>query len=423
MTDNKKVIKNSFLNLCGVLIPAGIMFPFFGYFSRCLTIEEFGIFSISFGLLGYSSLFDAGLSRAVVRLLTIKENIKSSESLIIGTAAVVVTALGMVATILALFYADSLTRVLNISQPLQGQSIFAFQILSLAVMPMLLNLVFTAKLEAYEDFSVFNQLRIINAIISALPSVFLSFLPSSAFIGAVIGITVGRYITLFITIYKCYTFHELSSLRFSKDALNKLLSFGGWISISNIVSPIMVYFDRFILSSVMGAGKVAFYSLPAEFVTRLNIIPSSVLRAAFPALSKLNGSANVVYNDLYKQVKFYYILCATVTIPILILLSDYIVLLWLGEKYLTTSTFILRVLLVGYYFNCLSQLPILYLQSQGITKTIAYLHMAEVIPYLCVLYFFIDSWGVHGAAYAWCMRVIIDNFALTWLSYQHKKMK
>ncbi|KTT41089.1 hypothetical protein RSA46_24070 [Pseudomonas oryzihabitans] len=38
-----------------------------------------------------------------------------------------------------------------------------------------------------------------------------------------------------------------------------LLKFGSWMTVSNIISPLMVYFDRFVLSGMVGAhgGRVS----------------------------------------------------------------------------------------------------------------------------------------------------------------------
>ena len=53
------------------------------------------------------------------------------------------------------------------------------------------------------------------------------------------------------------------------------------MTVSNIISPVMVYFDRFIVSNIMGADKVAFYSAPAEVILKLGIIPAAIGEQCF----------------------------------------------------------------------------------------------------------------------------------------------
>lgn len=51
----------------------------------------------------------------------------------------------------------------------------------------------------------------------------------------------------------------------------------------------MVYMDKFVMSSVLGAKSVAFYAAPAELVNRMTIFPVAISRAVFPRLSALGG--------------------------------------------------------------------------------------------------------------------------------------
>ncbi len=61
------MIKNSTWNILGVVIPSAIALPTMGVLSRLLGVEQFGLFTLAFAIVGYATLFDAGLSRAVIR--------------------------------------------------------------------------------------------------------------------------------------------------------------------------------------------------------------------------------------------------------------------------------------------------------------------------------------------------------------------
>jgi O-antigen/teichoic acid export membrane protein len=58
-----------------------------------------------------------------------------------------------------------------------------------------------------------------------------------------------------------------------------LVRFGGWISIANLVGPLMTSFDRFALNTSEFKADLAFYSTPQEFVARLWVIPQAVCRS------------------------------------------------------------------------------------------------------------------------------------------------
>ena len=46
---------------------------------------------------------------------------------------------------------------------------------------------------------------------------------------------------------------------FDAVALRTSLSYGGWLTVTNVIGPIMGYFDRFVLSHLAGASVVAYY--------------------------------------------------------------------------------------------------------------------------------------------------------------------
>ncbi|EGQ8204169.1 flippase [Vibrio cholerae] len=415
----KKILVNSMASVVGVILPAIIMLPFFGYFSRLLPVEQFGIFTICFAILGYSGLFDAGLSRAVVRTLTIREKLRLSEGDILGTALAFSAILSSFASLILYLNADSICNLLSISYNLKIHAVASIEYLSLAITPMILSLVLLSKLEAQQDFVTFNKIKLINSILSVIPCLVLAqFINPME--GAILGIVLGRIFSFINTIFHIKDSISITGFGFSKPSAKALFSFGGWITVSNFVSPIMVYFDRFILSSMLGADKVAFYSMPSELITKINFLPVSIVRVFFPLLSGIESYNRNSFEVVYKKLVLFFVVSMFFGVASLLFFSEDIIRIWLGQSYVEVAAKVMQILLIGYFFNGLSQLPVLYMQSQGNSKSIAILHLFEVVPYLTALYFFIDLFGIYGAAYAWCLRVIFDNFALVYIAHIRK---
>ena len=70
----------------------------------------------------------------------------------------------------------------------------------------------------------------------------------------------------------------------------------------------------------------------------------------------------------------------------------------------------------GVLCNSLAQFPFSYLQSMGKVRQIALLHLFELPLYFMALPWFLDRWGILGAAIAWLVRVAFDLVALLALS-------
>ena len=68
------ILRNTAWNFAGYILPTIITIPALGYLSRVLGFELFGIFTLSLALFGYASIFDAGLTRAVIREVSYYRN-------------------------------------------------------------------------------------------------------------------------------------------------------------------------------------------------------------------------------------------------------------------------------------------------------------------------------------------------------------
>ncbi|MBD5725130.1 oligosaccharide flippase family protein, partial [Citrobacter freundii] len=225
-----------------------------------------------------------------------------------------------------------------------------------------------------------------------------------------IGLIFGRLISFIITCFICRKIIISSGINFSRKTFIRLIKFGGWLTISNIISPMMVYFDRFVVSNLLGAGKVAFYTAPSEGIGRLLNIPAALARALFPKLSYAQSAEERI--KLEKQsILLMSIICVPVVI-ICLFFSKQLMSLWMGEEFGIHSAHILQVLIVGFYFNALAQIPYSLIQAAGKAKFTAFIHLSEIIPYLIILYVLTLHYGLLGTAIAWTGRVALDALLL-----------
>ena len=74
--------------------------------------------------------------------------------------------------------------------------------------------------------------------------------------------------------------------------LKILLTYGGWITITAVISPILVYLDRFFIGSILTMKDLTYYSAPLEAVLRLRILPLAIMTTLFPEFSIGLGSTN-----------------------------------------------------------------------------------------------------------------------------------
>jgi len=75
---------------------------------------------------------------------------------------------------------------------------------------------------------------------------------------------------------------------YDKAQAMALFSFGGWVTITSIVSPLLVVVDRFIIGATISAVAVAIFTISFEIVQRVSLLPRSIASALFPRMAAMN---------------------------------------------------------------------------------------------------------------------------------------
>ncbi|HCC5906903.1 TPA: oligosaccharide flippase family protein, partial [Citrobacter freundii] len=185
------LLRHSAYNLAGYILPTLIAIPSLGVISRCLGIEAFGIFMLIFALVGYSSIFDAGLTRAVIREVSIHKNNEQEQLKILSTSTAVVFILGIFAAVLLNVFSLQLIHFLKVSEIYFQDIKFIFYLLAVIIPIYLVNQIWLAYLEGEEQFAILNiQRTVTSSILAGLPAILVYFYGS--LISAVYGIVISR---------------------------------------------------------------------------------------------------------------------------------------------------------------------------------------------------------------------------------------
>jgi O-antigen/teichoic acid export membrane protein len=195
--------------------------------------------------------------------------------------------------------------------------------------------------------------------------------------------------------------------------LRPLLAFGGWMSVSNVVSPLLVYLDRFMLGAFVGLSAVGYYTAPFDGVIRMLIVPGSLVNALFPAVSGMHatGDRAGIKRVFAKAVRNMSLILAFPAV-VLLLFGPLLLRFWLGEAYAEQGGTAVRILAFGVLMNSLAHIPSSFIVAMGRPDINAKFHMAELLFHVPVAWYLITKFGVTGAAMAWTIRVTIDAYIL-----------
>jgi len=333
---------------------------------------------------------------------------------LVWTSLLLMLLLGLAGTLVAVLLSPWLVhRALNVPVALQRETLQSFYLLGLSIPVVISTAGLRGLLEAHQKFGLINALRIPMGIYSfASP---LLVLPFSRSLFPVVGILVaGRLIGCVAHLLLC--FRVVPELReriaWHGAAAGPLLRFGGWMTVSNIVSPLMVTSDRFLIGALVSMTAVAYYATPYELVTKLLIIPGALVGVMFPAFSASFAQDRGRTAALYSRCVKYVFLILFPAVLLTVGLAQNGLTLWLGADFAQHSSRVLQWLAVGVFLNSLAQVPFALVQGVGRPDLTAILHLIELPFYLLALWWLISIYGVGGAAIAWAVRVGADALIL-----------
>jgi len=413
---------NTLWNLFGNCFPVVVAVVCLPILKRGLGTERLGIISLAWVVIGYFSLFDLGLSRALTKLVAerIGQRRQTEIPSLIWTSLFLMTCVGLVGSFLTLFLAPLLVeRLLKVPASLSHEALGSFYWLGAAVPVVVITAGLRGVLEAVQHFRLATAIRVPMGIFSYLgPVVLLPFTHSLIPIIAVL--VLGRILACAAHLWAC--FHVMPTLRggfgFHVPSVKPLFLFGGWMTVSNVLGPMMVTFDRFLIGSVISIAAVAYYSIPYEVVTKLWLISSALVSVLFPVFSATSVADRARLASLYESgVKYIFVFLLPLTLVLVIFAPEGLA-LWLGGEFAHNSAPVARLLAVAVLVNSMAHVPFAHLQSVGRPDMTAKFHLMELPIYVVMLFFLAKSWGITGVAVAWLLRVIIDSFLLFFFSFR-----
>jgi O-antigen/teichoic acid export membrane protein len=194
--------------------------------------------------------------------------------------------------------------------------------------------------------------------------------------------------------------------------IGPLFRFGSWMTVTNIVGPLMVYLDRFLIGALASMTAVAYYTTPYEVITKIGIIPAALVGVLFPAFSRGFVSDRRYTALLFSQgVRFVFLFMFPI-ILLIVTFANELIDFWLGAEFARNSSCVLQWLAAGVLINSLAQVAFAMIQGAGRPDLTAKLHLVELPLYLFGVYWLINTYGIEGAAIAWAARVGIDAVCL-----------
>lgn len=418
--------RHTLYNLIGLgaplLVALGCIPILLGY----LGPERFGLLSLIWALTAYFGLLDLGLGRALTYAIARRAASERQRELqpLVCNAMLLLAGVGLTGMAVILMAAAPLASLLRGVRDLDG-AIAALRCMALAVPLIVLTSGLRGVLEAHQAFSWVNLIRLPLGLWTFLGP----WLACAVWGPDLLAITAmllgGRILALML--HGLAVRHVLAESfnwsGVSRERMIELLQGGGWITVGNLISPLMGMVDRFVVGVWVSAGAVSWYSTAQELVGRLWVVPGALTAALFPAFSAASDQREAQRLALFAGALH---ALAGVMLPltaVMALFADELLAVWLGAGFAQQAAPLLRLFALAAFINCLAHIPFTLLQGVGAARATALLYCVELPIFMLGLWLVVPKFGVLGAAWLWLVRITIDTLALFCLVQLQQKWR
>ncbi len=404
-------------NLLGAGLPLLLAVAAVPLIGRMAGYERLGFLTIVWAAIGYLGFLDFGLSRVFARRVAVAAAAGDLATEVAFLRWIALRLFGLcvvVAVVVALALPAAWLAGGNATPAWLAEVHGAWVLLAASIPPLVLSNLWRGAMEGREAFGVVNVLRVTMGVWTfGVPLLLLAFSPTlPALVG---GIVLGRWVSL--ALHQGWCRRHLPwgatlgarAAHERRDALRHTLAEGAFITVSGVVGPMMVVFDRFVLGAVAALGTVAVYAIPQEIVLRMLLIPAMLAGVLFPRLAVLARSDSSAGAELIDRAVRVTLLMQLPLCLAIALLAEPLLALWLGQQIAQPAAPILRWLLVGGIVNTAAQVPFAHLQASGRSWLTARFHVAELLPYGVALFWAASHYGAEGAAWVWSARCALDT--------------
>ena len=240
---------NTLWNLAGSILPLVAGAALIPYTLRHMGNESFGILTLIWGLIGYFTLFDLGVGRALTvqlshlkangQILEIGPTLRAGMALTLGAGVVGAAAIWALAPSLARHW-------LKISPGLQQDAMLAFLIVAAGVVPTTLSSGLRGALEGLDRFAESNISRIVLGVwMFVLPAWAVYFHGGALWIISLYLVSARCVVAIGMSLQLRSYLRRASAAPLLGRHIKALWNYGFWVTVTGIVGPMMVYGDRF----------------------------------------------------------------------------------------------------------------------------------------------------------------------------------
>ena len=404
--------RHTLYNILGQMAPLGVSLVTVPIYLHAIGEARYGVLAIVWLFTGYFGVFDMGLARAsAYHLARQHDEAPAVRATTFWTALWLNLSFGLLGA--AVLYAVAqpvFAHFFHMSEALRRNLRVSLSWIAAALPLGTLGGVLVGALEARERFGYMNLVGVLNTVLTQIVPLVVAVFISPELTWLIPAVVLARTSGLVLLFAGVWRFLPIvPSALFDRTRARALFAYGGWISLTNIVGPVLATFDRMLIGALLSVQAVTYYTVPYNLVTRVSVLPGALSTSLFPRFSRAESGdgGRLAKRSLVMLIAVMTTLTVAGMATLPLFLSY-----WISPEFSQHGAAVGMILLAGVWINGLAFIPYGLLQGQGRPDITAKLHLIELPFFLLILWGGIHWLGLAGAALAWSLRNAADALLL-----------
>jgi len=404
--------RNTIYNLAGLGIPLVLFVATIPAYIALIGPARYGVLAIVWLVLGLFGMTDLGLGRAATqKIAALRDGRPEERRAALGSALAANLAIGAVGAVIMLVAAGYLfSRSLNLEPWLRAEALPLIPLMAAGV-PLITTLgILSGALQGRERFFLTNRITIVNSALFQLAPLAVAVILGPTLWPLVVSALCARLVAVLLLWRECkkeFGPHPLKDAR--RQEMTAMLRYGGWITGAGLFGTVLVFSDRLLIGSLIGAVAVTIYAVPLDGTRRLAVIADSLANALFPRLAVSDADQSRAMLSSAGAILFAVV---TPIAAVFIVVADPLFRLWLGDSIGGKSAPLAQILVIAGWVNVFAKSPYAMLQAQGRPQLIVILQLVQMPFYLLGLWWALRAYGLTGAAWVYLARNAIDTILI-----------
>lgn len=320
---------------------------------KALGVDDYGIYNAVGGIVTMFTIISGSITAAITRYLTFELGKGDHDKLskVFSTAVIIQTAIAAIVVLLAetigLWF---LNTQMNIPADRMVAANWVYQLSIITFAINLVSIPYNASIVAHEKMSTFAYISLYEGIIKLIIAYTILISPIDTLIFYALSLCfLSVSVRAIYSIYCKRKFQECTlKWIFDKPLIKEMFGFAGWNFIGAASGLLRDQGGNIVINIFCGPAANAARGIAYQVNHAVHSFLSSFTTAMHPQITKSYAANNNSYftSLLFRGSKLSYFILFILSLPI-ILNTEYIVNLWLGQNPEHTTDFIILVLILS----------------------------------------------------------------------------